>query len=77
MIIWILDNFETDNGFFSKLFKYSSKNDQVSKVLMLSITSNPDLNVYVSSMEFKAKRYQIIIMQTKKIKILQAETLKY
>lgn len=47
MIIWILDNFKTDNGFFSKLFKYSSKNDQVSKVLMLSITSNPDLNVYV------------------------------
>lgn len=47
MIIWILDNFKTDNGFFPKLFKYSSKNDQVSKVLMLSITSNPDLNVYV------------------------------
>lgn len=47
MIIWILDNFKTDNSFFPKLFKYSSKNDQVSKVLMLSITSNPDLNVYV------------------------------
>lgn len=28
-------------------------------------------------MEFKAKRYQIIIMQKKKMKILQAETLKY
>lgn len=34
--------------------------------------------MYMYSMEFKAKRYQIIIMQTKKnIKILQAETLKY
>lgn len=28
-------------------------------------------------MEFKAKIYQIIIMQEKKMKILQAETLKY
>lgn len=33
--------------------------------------------MYMYSMEFKAKRYQIIIMETKKIKILQAETLKY
>lgn len=32
MIIWILDNFKTDNGFFPKLFKYSSENDQVTKV---------------------------------------------
>lgn len=28
-------------------------------------------------MEFKAKRYQIIIMEKKKMEILQAETLKY
>lgn len=34
--------------------------------------------MYMYGMEFKAKRYQIIIMQKKKkMKILQAETLKY
>lgn len=46
-IIWILDKFKKDNEFIPKCLKYSSKNDQVSKVKQLSITSNPDLNVYV------------------------------